>query len=157
MKNRITSRRPRGGLSRAVRAFSAGAVVVVSAGASADGLVLDGAWVRAMPPGRPMTAAYLRVDNPSEATVTVTSVRASAGEASLHESRAVDGQMRMRELSELPVPAGGSAILEPGGLHIMLMGLESTPKEGDTLTLCLSSGSEEVCTEAPVLRNPPAQ
>jgi copper(I)-binding protein len=146
-------------LSRAVPTFcQALCIMVLPVLASAtrgETLVLEGAWVRAMPPGRPMTAAYLTVANPSDATVTVTSVRASRGTASLHESRTVDGQMQMRELSELTVPAQGRAVLEPGGLHIMLMDLDSTPAEGEALTLCVKSLDGEVCTEAPVLRSPP--
>jgi copper(I)-binding protein len=103
-----------------------------------------------------MTAAYLRIVNPGPAPVVVTAVRSPAGEASLHESRRVDGQMQMRELAELEVPGGGEAVLAPGGLHIMLMGLESTPVEGATLSLCLVTGAGEVCTEAPVRREAPA-
>ncbi len=148
MQNKIT-----GPTVTALRLLAAGAAVVfglmMSAWAEEGGLVLEDAWVRAMPPGRPMTAAYLRIENPLGEPVTITSVSADRGSASLHESRQVDGQMQMRELSELAVPAGGEAVLEPGGLHIMLMGLETTPAEGDTLTLCIQSSAGEVCTAAP--------
>ena len=102
-----------------------------------------------------MTAAYLRIENASEASVTVTSVTSDRGMASLHESRQVDGQMTMREVPELSIGPGDTAALEPGGLHIMLMGLDTTPVEGDTLTLCLETRAQEVCTEAPVRRRPP--
>lgn len=126
-----------------------------AAAESPQPLVIADAWVRAMPPGRPMTAAYLRIANPGAAPVIVSGVTSSVGEASLHESRRVDGQMQMRELPRLEVPAAGETVLAPGGLHIMLMGLESTPAEGDTLRLCLVTDTGEVCTDAPVRRQAP--
>lgn len=133
-----------------------GAPAMVQAAEGTDDLVLDSAWVRAMPPGRPMTAAYLRVRNLSDAPISVSSVSSSRGSASMHESREVDGRMQMREVPELMVPARGTANLEPGGLHIMVMALEATPVEGESLTLCLATTSGEVCTEAPVRRRPPS-
>ena len=45
----------------------------------------------------------------------------SFGEVSLHETRIVDGVSRMRAVPELHIAADGDAILEPGGLHLMLM------------------------------------
>ena len=54
----------------------------------------------------------------------VTIVGASSpafGEVSLHETRIVDGVSRMRALPELRIAPGDSAVLKPGGMHLMLM------------------------------------
>ena len=45
----------------------------------------------------------------------------AAGRAELHESRSVDGAMRMVPVAVLPLAPGESASFEPGGLHLMLM------------------------------------
>jgi copper(I)-binding protein len=48
-----------------------------------------------------------------------------------------DGVMRMRPVEALLVPAHGEAVLEPGGLHVMLMGLGDPLVEGNSLPLTL--------------------
>lgn len=103
-----------------------------------------------------MTAAYLTVANPTDREIIIRSVGASRGDASLHENRRVDGQVQMRALATLTLPANGEVSLEPGGLHIMLMGLDRTPAVGETLRLCLASTAGTACTDAPVLRRAPA-
>lgn len=68
-----------------------------------------------------------------------------AGMAMLHETRmAAGGVMRMRDVAGIDIPAGRSVTLAPGGLHIMLSGLEEDLKPGRTfpLTLTFASGRE---------------
>jgi copper(I)-binding protein len=139
---------------RAGHSESGEAVADIAADALAP-LQLSRAWVRAMPPGRDMTAAYLTVTNPTDSAITIRGARASRGDASLHENRRVDGQVQMRALAELTIPAHAEIKLEPGGLHIMLMDLGTTPAEGEQVRLCLVSTAGTVCAEAPVLRRAP--
>ena len=119
-------------------------------------LELVDSWVRAMPPGRPMTAAYLILRNDGDQTVTVTGVSSPVGEASLHATRVVDGRSRMESVAELPVAPGQDVQLAPGGLHIMLMGMAQTPREGEMVPLCLITDRGEYCGDATVRRGPPA-
>ncbi|MEL7045533.1 MAG: copper chaperone PCu(A)C [Pseudomonadota bacterium] len=121
----------------------------------ASALELQGAWIRAMPPGRAMTAAYATIENKGSVDVVLTGVTSSRGNATLHESMRVDGQMRMRPIEKLSVPAGGEIRLEPGGLHVMLMGLERVPEEGESVGLCFENDLQELCVEAPVMRRAP--
>jgi copper(I)-binding protein len=118
----------------------------------AELLVIEDAWVRALPPTQNVTAAYLTVSNPGSATVTITGGEADlAAEVQIHATRDIDGYMRMERLQQLEVPAGGSAKLAPGGTHLMLMQLQRMPTAGERLRLCLSlSTGQAVCTEAPV-------
>ncbi len=118
-------------------------------------LEVRGAWVRAMPPGRAMTAAYATIENKGTVDVTLTGVSASRGDASLHESMRVDGRMSMRPVEKLSIPAGGEIRLEPGGLHVMLMGLERVPAEGESVELCFDSDAQELCVDAPVMKRAP--
>lgn len=46
--------------------------------------------------------------------------------------------MRMRAVENIPVPANGQTALEPGGYHIMLIGLKQPLKEGGSFPLTLT-------------------
>ncbi|MEM1190994.1 MAG: copper chaperone PCu(A)C [Pseudomonadota bacterium] len=167
MKTRaIAAQDGRGKSERRIRAWlcpgSAGLAMLLAAGVplaatadAANALELQGAWIRAMPPGRSMTAAYGTIENKGSVDVVLTGVTSSRGNATLHESMRVDGQMRMRPIEKLNVPAGGEIRLEPGGLHVMLMGLERGPVEGEAVDLCFDNDLQELCVEAPVMRRAP--
>ena len=59
-------------------------------------LEIENAWVRALPPGQPNTAAYLTLVNRGEVAVVVESASADvADKAEMHTVRSVDGHMRM--------------------------------------------------------------
>ena len=49
--------------------------------------------------------------------------------------------MKMRKLERLEIPAGGVVRLEPGALHLMLVGLRQPLVEGTTVPLTLRFGS----------------
>lgn len=138
-----------------VRSLLAACLAALPALALGGDLVLEGAWVRALPPGQPTTAAYLQLRNNGSASVTVTGATvAGAGRVEIHHSREVDGLLRMEPLSTLEVVAGQSVELAPGGTHLMLFDLDAMPREGETRRLCLElAGAEPVCTEAPVRKS----
>ncbi|WP_341912662.1 DUF1775 domain-containing protein [Ferrovibrio terrae] len=46
--------------------------------------------------------------------------------------------MRMRAVDNIPVPAHGQTALEPGGYHVMLIGLKQALKEGTSFPLTLT-------------------
>ena len=99
--------------------------LVFASGAAASGnptLVFEEAWVRAMPPGMRMTAAFGLLRNPGDGEIVINGFSSpDFGDVSLHLSETVDGVSRMRELPELRIGPGESLRLEPGGLHLMLM------------------------------------
>jgi copper(I)-binding protein len=45
--------------------------------------------------------------------------------------------MRMRPVADIPVPAGQTVRLRPGGLHVMLIGLTEPLRQGATVPLTL--------------------
>ncbi|MDP4789983.1 MAG: copper chaperone PCu(A)C, partial [Haliea sp.] len=101
-------------------ALSLALMVLPVAQASQAQVVLEGAWVRALPPTQTRTAAYLTVRNTGAEVLAITGGTASgAGRVELHETLEVDGMMRMQQQSVVEVPAGGSVELAPGGLHLM--------------------------------------
>lgn len=129
-------------------------LALAAQGAVAQGaLELSGAWVRALPPGQPATAAYLTVHNPGSEPVTIDAASAAgAGRVEMHDTLQEGGMSRMRQRHTVTVPAGDTLRFQPGGLHLMLLDLAAMPREGEQVNLCLRSGDSEHCTEAPVRR-----
>lgn len=138
----------------------------VEHGAGVTGLTPLNAWVRtAIRPegsdeaGAPPvnSAAYLVIRNPGEEADALVAVEAPiAGTVELHTVSMDEGVMRMRQVDSIPVPAGGEVVLEPGGYHIMFIGIRDALAEGDSvpLTLRFRSG-DTVEVTAPIRRSPP--
>ncbi|MEQ6886700.1 copper chaperone PCu(A)C [Salicola sp. Rm-C-2C1-2] len=97
------------------------------------------AWSRATPPGIERGAGYMTLHNTGEQARTLTGASATwAQRIEIHESREVDGQMRMQALPDgLTLQPGESLELAPMGRHLMLMGLTERLTQGDTLALTL--------------------
>ena len=119
-------------------------------------LVVEDAWVRAMPPAQRMTAAYMTLRNTGDAPVVVESVSAQgAAEASLHATRRDGDRVRMEAIDKLTVDPGATVKLAPGGLHVMIMGVAQMPAVGDTRELCLQTNSGAQCFAATVRKQGP--
>jgi hypothetical protein len=104
----------------------------------ADTIVVTEAWARATPPGASVGAIYLTIENRGAAEVRVISVASSAANsAMLHATVEEDGISQMRE-SEGRIAPSGTLKMEPGGTHIMLMGLSKPLMEGETVEVTLS-------------------
>jgi copper(I)-binding protein len=71
-----------------------------------------------------------------DSLVSVTSAVATKGELHTH---VVEGTIvRMRQVKAIEVHPGTPTVLKPGGLHIMLIGLNKPLKEGDSVPLQLT-------------------
>ena len=93
-------------------------------------------WVRLLPGGMPMQAGFGRIENNCAVPVTIVAARSAAyGSVELHETRIVDGVSRMRAVPELRIPPEGSAVLKPGGLHLMLMQPHKPLKAGSKVAI----------------------
>ncbi|MGV6827294.1 MAG: copper chaperone PCu(A)C [bacterium] len=123
----------------------------VYAGA-ANGLIILDAYVRAVPTGQPNSAAFMKIENPTTVAHAVVDARSPvANVVELHTHINEDGMMKMRRIPSIHLPAGGETVLQPGGLHVMLIGLRSDLKPGDMVdvTLVFDDGSEKLI-QAPV-------
>ena len=95
-------------------------LLAIGCGGGPD-LAVSDARVREPVPGIEKSVGYLVLTNRSDKARRLTSVSMEGvGAIEIHETAEVDGVMRMRRLSELVIPAGGSVSLEPGGKHLML-------------------------------------
>jgi copper(I)-binding protein len=117
--------------------------VVVAAfpcsGALADAVEIHHPWARATAPSAANGAAFMRIYNTTETADRVVAASANVSKTVELHTHIMDGDiMRMREVEAIDVPAGGAADLEPGGLHIMFLGLDAPLKEGETFPLTLT-------------------
>ena len=93
-------------------------------------------WVRLMPGGMPMQAGFGRIQNDCPMPLTIIAARSPAyGSVQLHETRIVDGISRMRAVPELRLAPDDTVVLNPGGLHLMLMQPHQPLKPGSKVAI----------------------
>lgn len=116
----------------------------------AGALAIGNVWARAS--ATQTSAAYLTIENNGAEADTLLEARSPvAGTVEIHDMTMEDMVMRMRRLDNLPVAAGESVELAPGGKHIMLIGLSGPLEEGATVPLTLVfEKAGELAVEAPV-------
>jgi copper(I)-binding protein len=90
-------------------------------------------------PASPDTAVlYLDVKNSGSAPDMLIGVSASFASGGMVMTDRTEGsQQQMQQVDGLTIPAHGSASLSPGAFHGMLVGLTSSPKQGQTVTVTL--------------------
>lgn len=121
-------------------------------GALGEGLTLKDGWTRASG-DKKMTGLFGMLSNSTDKDIVLTSGTSEvAGMIELHETKMVDGEMKMQMAKDgFTIPAGGTFELKPGANHIMLMQLKNEVKAGDKVELKVSTGDGTSFTlETPV-------
>jgi copper(I)-binding protein len=124
----------------------------VAAGTVAEGIMVNDPYVRAVPPGQPNSASFMVLHNMGKQGSALTAASSPAAEVvELHTHTMEEGMMRMRKVEKIDLPAGEVVKLQPGGLHVMLIGLKQklVPDEKVLLTLMFEDGSS-LQVDAPV-------
>lgn len=84
------------------------------------------------------SAAYLKIKNRSGDADRLLRVESDIAQAvELHESVMENDIMTMRPVNFIEIPASGEVELKPGGLHIMLIGLNEALRPGAKVQLTL--------------------
>lgn len=92
---------------------------------------------RATAPGQPTGAGYLKLTNGGAADKLLAASADVSGKVELHTMSMEGTVMRMRQVEAIDVPAGKTVALEPGGLHIMFVGLKAPLKVGESFPMKL--------------------
>lgn len=101
-------------------------------------LVMTDGWARASIPGAANGAAYLSLKNTGDDAVTLVGMSSEVAKVTeLHTHIHADGMMRMEHVPSKVIPPGESLIMQPGGYHVMLMGLKQPLQENGTLYIVL--------------------
>lgn len=135
-------------MSRSTIPSAAAIAAIITLGLTAPGfahdfslgdLHVDHPWARATAPQQANGGAYLTITNAGATPDRLLEAQSPvAGRVELH-THDVDsaGVMRMRQVEAIDVPAGEATALRPGGLHVMLIGLEDRLVQGEQFPLTL--------------------
>ena len=125
--------------SSAAATPTAEATADACASATGDGIVISDAWVRAAGEGQATSAVYLTICNAGADADTLVGAASDAAETvELHQtSKNADGVMTMSPVDGLALDPKKSAVLAPGGSHIMLIGFKGPINPGDKVEVTL--------------------
>lgn len=126
------------------------AVAMFGAGAHAGERTMQiaDAWSRVTPPGLSVGVAYLVIRNQTgQDDVLLSAATPRAASVELHATKMSNGTSSMERHASLPIAAGAEIKMQPGGLHFMLMGLNTPLVSGERVPLTLQfakAGTVEV-------------
>lgn len=112
------------------------AALIVPLAASAEPAVrVDQPW---SPPSlsQPNAVGFMRLTSPEGDTLTGAHSDCCAA-VELHTHEMQGDIIRMRRVPSIPLPAGETVALEPGGYHLMLIGLKKPVEDGDRIAVTL--------------------
>jgi copper(I)-binding protein len=120
-------------------------------GMAGDVMIHDG-WARASLGSNPNSAAYMTLETHGDATDRLVKASSPLAETvGLHTHIMENDIARMRPVEAIEVAPGEPTVLQPGGLHLMVMGLSEKLEEGATLPVTLTfEQAGEVALELPV-------
>ncbi len=131
--------------------------VLAGAPAAADtarigDIVVENAWARASSVN--VGAAYATLRNlGGKPDRLVAAASPAAARVEIHTVVERDGMVGMERVDAVEIAPGKAAVLQPGGLHIMLMGLKRKLAPGDRIELTLTFGNAgRIAIRAPVAR-----
>ena len=114
------------------------AVTTVTASAFAADIDINDPWARASAGMARAGAAFMEIRNTGGADRLVAASADVSETVELH-THIQDGEiMRMRRVDAIDLPAGETVRLEPGGLHVMFLGLHAPLEEGQRFPLTLT-------------------
>ena len=99
-------------------------------------ITVETPWTRAAGLGG-QGAGFITIRNAGAADRLLSASTPAAGRTEMHTMLRDGDVMRMRELPEIAVPAGGAVTLAPGGLHLMLIGLTRPLEVGEQVPITL--------------------
>ncbi|MEZ5582837.1 MAG: copper chaperone PCu(A)C [Candidatus Competibacteraceae bacterium] len=122
-------------------------------------LVIKQPWARPTPPVANAGAAYFTVDNTQGQDDRLLSAEAAISERVELHTHLMDGDVvMMRKLDTVEVPAGQTVAFQPGGLHVMFIGLQAPLVEGNRFPLTLNfEQAGAVTVEVAIGQEPDAQ
>jgi hypothetical protein len=108
---------------------------------TADIMVSD-AWARAVKAEQTATvtnAVYFIIENDGDAPDQLLGAATQLAQAAeMHQTTLSNGVMQMRQALEVEIPAAETVTFEPGGYHLMLIGLTQSLTSGETFELTLT-------------------
>ncbi len=113
-------------------------------------VIISDAWMR-LAPGGEGASVYLRLQSRRDLSDALVGASMPAAEAiEIHSMKVEDGMMRMRHLDRVELKSGEEILFEPGGYHLMVVGLEPGVEPGTEVELTLEMQSGPIDVWIPV-------
>ncbi len=127
-------------------------LLLLSMQVSANPLTVEDAYVRATPPNSKNSAAFMVINNAGNKEVKLIAASSDiADRVELHTHINEDGMMKMRQVEEIVIKAQNTAVLQPGGYHVMFLNLKQPLKEGQSVAIRLYfDNGEQIEVAAPI-------
>jgi hypothetical protein len=103
--------------------------------AAAGPIELRDAYAHATSTAQPVGAGFVTIANTGAADRLTGVSCACSQSVELHSMSMEGGVMKMRKLDAIDIPAKGQVTLEPGGMHLMLIGLKAPLAAGQDVPL----------------------
>jgi copper(I)-binding protein len=111
---------------------------------------VSAAWIRTPNPAVDVAAGFVTIENSAQQPVRLVSVSSNAADiVEMHEMKTDNGMMVMQKVAELNIGPRETLRLQPGGVHLMLIGLRKPFPDPAELTLRFDDNST-VTVPAPV-------
>jgi copper(I)-binding protein len=120
---------------------------------------IENAYTRSTVPGQMAAGGFMKIENKGAVDQLISASSPVAGEVQLHEMAMEGNVMKMRQVKEVVVPAGGAVELKPGGMHLMFINIKAPLTAGETVPVKLKfakAGEVEVKMPVNAMGNPGA-
>ena len=108
---------------------------------------VDNVRARASKPGANNSAIFMNIKNNSDADVKLIEVKSSVCKSTeMHTHKHENGMKSMVQVPDIEIAKKGETKLVPGGLHVMLMGLNQPLKDGDKVDFRMKYSNGETIT-----------
>ena len=123
----------------AAAALTLGAILASATGVSASDVLVMDAYARAsVTPVAKAGAVYVSITNQGTTADRLLAVSSPVASMAMLHRTIKDGDIiRMEEAGPVDLQPKGTLIMEPGGLHVMLMGLKTPLRQGEVVELTL--------------------
>lgn len=103
------------------------------------GLTIDHPWARETAKGQIVGGGFMTITNKGPADDRlIAATSPAAAEVQLHSMTMNNGVMQMRQIRDgIAIPRGETVTLQPGGLHVMFMGLKQPLARGTKIPVTL--------------------
>jgi copper(I)-binding protein len=122
-------------------------VLLLSSCARSGGIDIEDAYVRDPPPTRNVASGYFSATNHGTTLRKLVAAHTPAAErVEIHTHEHDGDMMRMRQVEALDLPPGKRVTLAPGGLHLMIFGVERFATDRIEMVLVFDDGTEQRVT-----------
>ena len=101
-------------------------------------ITVTGAWARPTIAKMRISAAYFQAATTGGEDKLIAAKTANADKAELHQHIMENGIAKMRPVDSVAIAPGTPVVFQPGGYHVMIMGLKGPLNEGDSFPLTLT-------------------